>query len=276
MSKKIEVGSFTVGGDSPLFLIGGPCVIESQELLFTVAEKMKEITDKLGINYIFKASFDKANRSSINGFRGPGIEKGLEMLQKVKDKFDLPLLTDVHEAHQCATVAEVVDMIQIPAFLARQTDLVVAAAKTGLPVNIKKGQFMAPDDMQNVVTKMIESGNEKVMLCERGSSFGYNNLVVDMRSLPTMREMAPVIFDATHSVQRPGGNGTSTGGDRQFVAPLMRAAAAMGIDGIFTEVHPDPDNGKSDGPNMLRLDMVEEELRSVLAIHNIIQNNVRG
>ncbi len=273
MTQKIDCGSFTVGGDSPLLLLAGPCVIESQELLFTVAEKMQEITSKLGIKYVFKASFDKANRSSISGFRGPGLEKGLEMLAAVKDKFNLPLITDIHEAWQCEPVAEVVDMLQIPAFLARQTDLVVAAAKTGLPVNIKKGQFMAPNDMQNVITKMNDSGNDKVMLCERGSSFGYNNLVVDMRSLPIMRDLgAPVIFDATHSVQRPGGNGTSTGGDRQFVAPLMRAALAMGVDGIFAEVHPDPDNGKSDAANMLHLDSMEEVLTMAVNIHNIVRN----
>lgn len=271
MSNQINVGPFTVGGDSPLLLIGGPCVIESQELLFTVAEKLQEITGRLGINYMFKASFDKANRSSINGFRGPGLEKGLEMLAAVKERFDLPLVTDIHEAWQCEPVSQVVDMLQIPAFLARQTDLVVAAAKTGLPVNIKKGQFMAPGDMQNVVTKMQESGNDKVLLCERGSSFGYNNLVVDMRALPQMREMAPVVFDATHSVQRPGGNGTSTGGDRQFVAPLMRAALAMGVDGIFAEVHPDPDNGLSDGPNMLPLDSMEEVLTMAVNIHEMVR-----
>ncbi len=272
MVKIVTAGSYSIGGDSPLLLIGGPCVIESQELLYTVAEKMKAVTEKLGINYMFKASFDKANRSSINGFRGPGLEKGLKMLEAVKNRFDLPLVTDIHEAWQCEPVAEVVDMLQIPAFLARQTDLVVAAAKTGLPVNIKKGQFMAPGDMKNVVTKMEESGNDKVLLCERGSSFGYNNLVVDMRSLPQMREFAPVIFDATHSVQRPGGNGTSTGGDRQFVAPLIRAAIAMGVDGIFAEVHPDPDKGLSDGPNMLRLDDIEEVLTTAVNIHNLVRS----
>ncbi len=268
--RTVQIGNIAVGGNNPLLLIGGPCVIESQELLFEVAEKMVEITSRLGISYVFKASFDKANRSSINGFRGPGIEKGLEMLAAVKERFNIPVVTDVHEAWQCEIAAKTVDLLQIPAFLARQTDLIMAAAKTGLPVNIKKGQFMAPGDMSNVITKMEESGNSNVMLCERGSSFGYNNLVVDMRSLPIMRDMGvPVIFDATHSVQRPGGNGTSTGGDRQFVAPLMRAAAAMGIDGIFAEVHPDPDKGLSDGPNMLRLDAIESILKTVKAIHEI-------
>ncbi len=271
--RTVQIGNLTVGGNNPLLLIAGPCVIESLDLLFEVCEKMVEVTNKLGISYVFKASFDKANRSSINGFRGPGIEKGLEMLSEVKKRYGVPVVTDVHETSHCFEAAKVVDLLQIPAFLARQTDLIIAAAETGLPVNIKKGQFMAPWDMANVVTKMEESGNPNVMLCERGSSFGYNNLVVDMRGLPIMRDLGvPVIFDATHSVQRPGGNGTSTGGDRQFVAPLMRAAAAMGIDGIFAEVHPDPDKGLSDGPNMLRLDAIEEILTKVLAIHEISRN----
>ena len=214
--KKVRIGNkFDIGGTERFTLIAGPCVIESEELVMEVAGKLKEITDRLGINFVFKSSFDKANRSSINGYRGPGIEEGLRILKKVKDTYNVPVVTDVHEAWQCAKVAEVVDIIQIPAFLCRQTDLLIAAAETGLPVNVKKGQFLAPWDMKNVVTKMEESGNTNVMLCERGSTFGYNNMVVDMRSFLEMRQFGyPVVFDVTHAVQKPGGNGDSTGGNR--------------------------------------------------------------
>lgn len=253
-------------------LMGGPCVIESEEMVLHTARALKKITDALGINFIFKASFDKANRSSISAFRGPGIKEGLRILKKVKEDLGLKVITDVHEPWQCEVVAEVVDMIQIPAFLCRQTDLLLAAAKTGLPVNIKKGQFLAPWDMKNVVDKMRASGHEKIMLCERGSAFGYNNLVVDMRSLVEMKKMGcPVVFDVTHSVQKPGGNGDSTGGDRAYVAPLMRAGLAVGVDAIFAEVHPDPDNAKSDGPNMLKLSDVKEILKEAIKIDNIIK-----
>ena len=214
--KKVRIGNkFDIGGTERFTLIAGPCVIESEELVMEVAGKLKEITDRLGINFVFKSSFDKANRSSIHGYRGPGIEEGLRILKKVKDTYNVPVVTDVHEAWQCAKVAEVVDIIQIPAFLCRQTDLLIAAAETGLPVNVKKGQFLAPWDMKNVVTKMEESGNTNVMLCERGSTFGYNNMVVDMRSFLEMRQFGyPVVFDVTHAVQKPGGNGDSTGGNR--------------------------------------------------------------
>lgn len=272
--KKVKVGKyFEIGGkEDRLTLLAGPCAIESEEMSLRVAGKIKEICDKLGINYVFKSSFDKANRSSIHGFRGVGIEEGLRILKKVKETYDIPVVTDVHEPWQCAEVAKVVDMIQIPAFLCRQTDLLVASAKTGLPVNVKKGQFLAPWDMKNVVNKMEEAGSENFMLCERGASFGYNNFVVDMRSILEMREFGyPVIFDATHSVQIPGGQGTSTGGNREYVFPLMRAALAVGVDGIFAEVHESPDEAPCDGPNMLRLDNLEEILKIALEIHNLVR-----
>ena len=242
-------------------LIAGPCVIESEELVMAIASHMKETTEELGIPYTFKASFDKANRTSIRGFRGPGIEDGLRILKEVKQTYGLPVCTDIHEPWQAEKGAEVCDIIQIPAFLCRQTDLLVAAAKTGKCVNIKKGQFLAPWDMKNCLEKVQESGNEKVMLCERGSSFGYNTLVVDMTGLRVMKDFGvPVIFDATHSVQKPGGNGTSTGGNRQYVEYLAKAAIAVGVDGLFMETHPDPDHAKSDGPNMVPLD----EMRALL------------
>lgn len=271
--KKVRIGNkFDIGGTERFTLIAGPCVIESEELVMEVAGKLKEITDRLGINFVFKSSFDKANRSSIHGYRGPGIKEGLRILKKVKDTYNVPVVTDVHEAWQCAKVAEVVDIIQIPAFLCRQTDLLIAAAETGLPVNVKKGQFLAPWDMKNVVTKMEESGNPNVMLCERGSTFGYNNMVVDMRSFLEMRQFGyPVVFDVTHAVQKPGGNGDSTGGNREYVYPLMRAGLAIGVDAVFAEVHPNPDCAKSDGPNMLRLDEVEEVLKMAVAIDDLVK-----
>ena len=273
--KKVRIGNkFDIGGTERFTLIAGPCVIESEELVMEVAGKLKEITDRLGINFVFKSSFDKANRSSIHGYRGPGIEEGLRILKKVKDTYNVPVVTDVHEAWQCAKVAEVVDIIQIPAFLCRQTDLLIAAAETGLPVNVKKGQFLAPWDMKNVVTKMEESGNPNVMLCERGSTFGYNNMVVDMRSFLEMRQFGyPVVFDVTHAVQKPGGNGDSTGGNREYVYPLMRAGLAIGVDAVFAEVHPNPDCAKSDGPNMLKLDEVEEVLKMAVKIDDLVKNN---
>ena len=269
--KQIKVGQYHIGGDK-LTLLAGPCAIESEEMSLQVAKRLKEICNKLDINYIFKSSFDKANRSSIFSPRGVGLEEGLRILKKVKDEIGVPVITDVHEPWQCKRVAEVVDVIQIPAFLARQTDLLVAAAKTGKAVNIKKGQFMAPWDMKNVVNKMIETGNENIMLCERGSSFGYNNLVVDMTGLIEMRSLGyPVVFDATHSVQKPGGKGSSTGGNREFVYPLMRSALAIGIDAIFAEVHPDPDNAFSDGPNQLKLDDIEEILINSKKVYDLVK-----
>ena len=256
-------------------LIAGPCVIESRDLVLQVAERVKEITDPLGIRYIFKASYDKANRSSGGSFRGPGVEGGLEVLAEVKRTLNLPVLTDIHESHQAAAVAEVVDVLQIPAFLCRQTDLLLAAAEavrgTEKVINVKKGQFLAPWDMAQVVKKLRDAGVDNLWLTERGSSFGYNTLVVDYRGLPQMQELGcPVIFDATHSVQQPGGKGTSTGGQREFVAPLARAAVAVGVDGLFMEVHPDPDNALSDGPNMVPLHRLDALLRQLLAIREAV------
>ena len=254
-----------------LTLIAGPCVIESPELVFAIAERLQEIGNRLGINPIFKASFDKANRSSGSSFRGPGVEGGLAVLAEVKRRFGLRLLTDIHESHQAAPVAEVVDVLQIPAFLCRQSDLLLAAAAatagTDKVINVKKGQFLAPWDMAQVVKKLRDAGAANVWLTERGSSFGYNTLVVDYRSLPQLQGLGcPVIFDATHSVQQPGGLGSASGGQREFVAPLARAAVAVGVDGLFMEVHPDPENALSDGPNMVPLHRLEPLLEQLLAI----------
>lgn len=253
-------------------LIAGPCVIESEEQVLSIAAKMKDITEELGIPYTFKASFDKANRTSINSYRGPGIEEGLKILKKVKDTYNLPICTDIHESWQAEKVAEVVDIIQIPAFLCRQTDLLVAAAKTGKCVNVKKAQFLAAWDMKNCVEKVRESGNDNVMLCERGTSFGYNTLVVDMTGLRVMKDFnVPVIFDATHSVQKPGGNGTSSGGNRQYVEYLAKAALAVGVDGLFMETHPEPDNAKSDGPNMVPLSEMKDLLSKLQKVYLAVQ-----
>ena len=253
-------------------LIAGPCVIESEAMVLSIAGEMKKITDELRIPYTFKASFDKANRTSISGFRGPGIERGLEILQKVKDAYGLPICTDIHEPWQAEQAAQVCDILQIPAFLCRQTDLLVAAAKTGKCINIKKAQFLAPWDMKNCLEKVRQSGNDNVMLCERGTTFGYNTLVVDMTGLRVMKEFGvPVIFDATHSVQKPGGNGTSTGGNRQFVEYLAKAAIAVGVDGLFMETHPDPDHAKSDGPNMVPLAEMGDLLRKLQRVYNAVQ-----
>lgn len=253
-------------------LIAGPCVIESEEMVLSIAGQMKAITDKLGIPYTFKASFDKANRTSLSSFRGPGMEEGLRILQKVKDTYGLPICTDIHEAWQAAPAAEVADILQIPAFLCRQTDLLVAAAKTGKCVNIKKAQFLAAWDMKNCLDKVRQSGNDNVMLCERGTSFGYNTLVVDMTGLRVMKDMGvPVIFDATHAVQKPGGNGTSTGGNREYVEYLAKAAIAVGVDGLFMETHSDPDNAKSDGPNMVPLGQMEDLLKKLQRVWEAVQ-----
>jgi len=254
-------------------LIAGPCVIESEENVMLVAKKIKEITDKLDIPFVFKSSFDKANRTSINSFRGPGLEEGLRILNKVKTELNLNVTTDIHEPYQAEEVAKVVDIIQIPAFLCRQTDLLVAAAKTGKTVNVKKAQFLAPWDMKNVVGKLEESGNTDIMLCERGTSFGYNNLVVDMTGLVEMKKFGyPVVFDATHSVQKPGGKGNCTGGNREYVEYLAKAAIAVGADAIFMEVHPDPDNALSDGPNMVKLDELEEILVKLKKVYQAVHN----
>lgn len=253
-------------------LIAGPCVIESEEMVLAIAAEMKKITDALGIPYTFKASFDKANRTSINSFRGPGMEEGLRILQKVKDTYGLPVCTDIHEAWQAEPAAQVADILQIPAFLCRQTDLLVAAAKTGKCVNIKKAQFLAPWDMRNCVEKVRACGNDNVMLCERGTTFGYNTLVVDMTGIVEMKKLGcPVVFDATHSVQKPGGKGNATGGNREMVEPLAKAALAAGADHLFMEVHPDPDHAKSDGPNMVPLAEMKELLKKLQKVYLAVQ-----
>ncbi len=263
-----------VGEGNPLLVIAGPCVIENEDIVMSIAEKALNITQKIGLPYIFKASFDKANRSSVDSFRGPGISKGLEILNKVKNTFKIPVLTDIHECSQIKPVAEVVDIIQIPAFLCRQTDLLVESAKTGLVVNVKKGQFISPYDMKNVVDKLESTGNKKIMLTERGTFFGYNNLVVDFRGLPVMRNFGyPVIFDATHSVQRPGGAGSSSTGDREFIAHLSRAAMAVGCDGVFLETHPNPEKALSDGPNMVALADLERLLTQLKSVHELVETN---
>ena len=257
-----------------LFLIAGPCVIESQECLNEVAQELQQITDRLKINYYFKASFDKANRTSIDAYRGPGLERGLKMLQKVKDIYHVKIATDIHEPWQAAPVAEVADMIQIPAFLCRQTDLLVAAAKTGKIINIKKAQFLAPWDMGNVVSKIESENNRNILLCERGNTFGYNNLVVDMTSIPEMKKFGyPVVFDATHSVQKPGGNGKSTGGNREYAPCLAKAAVAAGADGLFMEIHPDPDHAMSDGPNMIPLQDADKLLMELCKLFDFMKEN---
>jgi 2-dehydro-3-deoxyphosphooctonate aldolase (KDO 8-P synthase) len=260
----MRLADFEVGGDRPFFLIAGPCVIESEGMVLDIAGQMKEITSELGIPYVFKASFDKANRTSIDSYRGPGIEQGLAILEQVKRQFGLPVLTDVHEDTPLNEVAAVVDVLQTPAFLCRQTNFIRAVASQGKPVNIKKGQFLAPWDMRHVVTKARASGNEAIMVCERGASFGYNYLVSDMRSLVVMRETgAPVVFDATHSVQMPGGEGGKSGGQREFVPALARAAAAVGVAGIFMETHPNPEQALSDGPNAWPLGRMRELLTTL-------------
>ena len=254
-----------------MILIAGPCVIESEKMIMELAERLKKITEDLPIDYYFKASFDKANRTSIDSFRGPGIEEGLRILNKVKTVLDLKIATDIHEPWQAEVVKDTCDIIQIPAFLCRQTDLLVAAAKTGKKVNIKKAQFLAPWDMKNVVKKLENSGNNHLMLCERGTSFGYNTLVVDMTGLVEMKKLGyPVIFDGTHSVQKPGGNGMSTSGNREYVPYLAKAAMAVGVDGLFLETHMHPDEALSDGPNMIKIDGVRELLEKCLAIRSVI------
>ena len=269
---EVSIGPITVGGRRPLALIAGPCVIETPDRTLAIGRAVKDIAGRLGLPYIFKASYDKANRSSYKSFRGPGLEKGLAALQHIKEELAVPVLSDIHDVTQVAAAAAVLDVLQIPAFLCRQTDLVHAAAATGRAVNVKKGQFLAPWDMQNVIDKIREAGNENILLTERGVSFGYNNLVADMRSLAIMRRFGyPVVFDATHSVQLPGGAGATSGGQREFVPYLARAAAAVGIDVLFLEVHDNPDEALSDGPNMVRLDDLEPLLRDVLAIDAVVK-----
>ena len=266
----MKLDRYRVGLDCPLFLIAGPCVIESEQLALDTAGQLKAITKKLGIPFIYKSSFDKANRTSVSGHRGPGMDEGLRILAEVKRQIGVPVLTDVHEYTPMDEVAAVVDVLQTPAFLSRQTDFLQNVARAGKPVNIKKGQFLSPWDMKHVVAKAKATGNEQIMVCERGASFGYNNLVSDMRSLAVMRETnCPVVFDATHSVQLPGGQGTSSGGQREFVPVLARAAVAVGVAGVFMETHPDPDKALSDGPNAWPLDKMEALLETLLALDAI-------
>ncbi len=272
MNSVMKLCHFEAGLDQPLFLIAGPCVIESEALAMETATFLKELTDRLGIPFIYKSSFDKANRSSHDSFRGPGIEQGLRILQNVREQIGVPVLTDVHEDTPLDEVAEVVDVLQTPAFLCRQTNFIQAVARTGKPVNIKKGQFLAPWDMTHVVDKAKATGNEHIMVCERGASFGYNNLVSDMRSLAVMRDThCPVVFDATHSVQLPGGQGSCSGGQREHVPVLARAAVAAGVSGVFMETHPDPANAKSDGPNSWPMDKMEPMLETLLIIDSTVK-----
>jgi 2-dehydro-3-deoxyphosphooctonate aldolase (KDO 8-P synthase) len=268
----VVIGSMTVGAGHPLALIGGPCAIEGEPFMLDVASRLRDIAAKVGVPFIFKSSYDKANRTSIRSYRGPGLSEGLEILQKIKDIVGVPVLSDVHTVEEVEPAAEVLDVLQIPAFLCRQTDLVIAAARTGKPVNVKKGQFLAPWDTKNIVEKVRSVGNDQVLLTERGASFGYNNLVADMRSLVVMRSFGvPVVFDATHSVQLPGGAGTASGGQREFVPYLARAAVATGCDALFMEIHPDPDQAPSDGPNMLRLEDLPVLLTQITQIDRLVR-----
>lgn len=272
MTREIIIKNIPIGGDKPFALIAGPCVIESERSALDTAERLKKITSDLGIPFLYKSSYDKANRSSLKSYRGPGLNEGLRILARIGNEVDVPLLSDVHRFEEIGPAAEVLDIIQIPAFLSRQTDLLVAAARTGCVVNIKKGQFLSPWDIKNAIEKVTSTGNENILITERGVSFGYNNLVVDMRSLPIMRGFGfPVVFDATHSVQLPGGSGTVSSGDRQFISPLTRAAAAAGIDALFMEVHACPDDALCDGPNMMSLDELPALLAKVKEIDTIVK-----
>ena len=269
---KVKCSNFEISNDSPFTLIAGPCQLESEAHALNISKELKKITSKLGINFIYKTSFDKANRTSINGKRGLGLEKSLPIFDKIRKELKIPVLTDVHSIDQCNIVAKYVDVLQIPAFLCRQTDLLIAAAKTGKIINIKKGQFLAPWDMKNVVKKIEDSGNKNILITERGASFGYNTLVSDMRSLPIMSKFGfPIVFDATHSVQQPGGMGEKSGGQREFVPFLARAAIAVGVGAIFIETHEDPDNAPSDGPNMVPLNEIEKLLKKLTEIDKLIK-----
>ena len=271
MTNQIIIGNTALGGGNPLALIAGPCVIENEDITFYTAQRLKEICAELRIPFIFKSSYDKANRTSLNSFRGPGLDRGLRILADVKSRLEMPVLSDIHSVDEVKPASEVLDVLQIPAFLCRQTDLLLAAARTGRAVNIKKGQFLAPWDMKNIIDKYISSGNRNVFITERGTSFGYNNLVVDIRSFPILRSFGhPVIFDVTHSLQLPGGQGTCSGGQREFAAPLARSAVAAGVDGLFMEVHPEPDKALCDGPNMIPLDELPQMLKELKGIHELI------
>jgi 2-dehydro-3-deoxyphosphooctonate aldolase (KDO 8-P synthase) len=270
--KRVDVRGVTFANDGPFVLLGGMNVIEGDDVVMEVAAKFVDVTSRLGIPYVFKASFDKANRSSVNSFRGPGIEKGLAILSEVKRRYGVPVLTDVHEPSQAAPAAEVADILQLPAFLARQTDLVVAIARTGAAINVKKPQFLAPHEMQHIIKKCREAGNDRVILCERGTSFGYNNLVVDMLGMDLMKAMAPVVFDATHALQRPGGRADSAGGRREQAAALARSGMAIGLAGLFLEAHPDPDKALCDGPSALPLNALEPYLEQMASIDRLVKS----
>ncbi len=271
--KTVTVGNITINNDKPFVLFGGMNVLESRDLALSIAEQYVETTTKLGIPYVFKASFDKANRSSITSFRGPGLEEGLKILQEIKTTFGVPIITDVHEPHQAAPTAEVADIIQLPAFLSRQTDLVVAMAETGAAINIKKAQFLAPEEMRHILKKCSEAGNDRLILCERGSSFGYNNLIVDMLGFSVMKQFNyPIMFDATHALQMPGARSDSAGGRRALVAQLSRAGLSQGIAGLFLEAHPDPDQAKCDGPCALPLDKLEPYLQQMKAVDDLVKS----
>ncbi|MCX7770225.1 MAG: 3-deoxy-8-phosphooctulonate synthase [Proteobacteria bacterium] len=271
--KKIGIGNFEIYSGCPVFFIAGPCVIEDESTTFKIAEDLKRIFEKHKVNFIFKASYDKANRSSLKSYRGPGLKRGLEILQKIKETLKIPVLSDVHRFEEIEPASKVLDVLQIPAFLCRQTDLILEVAKTNKAVNVKKGQFLAPEDMRNIVDKIESTGNHKIMLTERGTTFGYHNLVVDMRNFPIMRSFGyPVIFDATHSVQRPGGLGICSGGDREMIPYLLRSAVACGIDGVFMEVHHEPEKALCDGPNSLRLSDLELLLEQVIKIDRVVKN----
>ena len=273
VNKSVKCGKLNISNTGPFTLISGPCQLENEKHALDVANQLKKITDKLGIGFIYKTSFDKANRTSLNGKRGAGLEKSLPVFDKIRKQIDVPLLTDVHTIEQCGIVSNHVDVLQIPAFLCRQTDLLIAAAKTGKVINVKKGQFLAPWDMVNVTKKIEDSGNKNILVTERGASFGYNTLVSDMRSLPIMAKNGyPVVFDSTHSVQQPGGMGDKSGGQREFVEYLSRAAIAVGVAAVFIETHPDPDNAPSDGPNMVPLSKMSSLLKQLVEIDNLIKN----
>ncbi len=271
-TREVRVGNFSIGGKNPLVFIAGPCVIEDENSTIKAAKRLKDFSDKQEILIIFKSSYDKANRTSINSYRGLGIEEGLNILSKVKVETGLPILSDIHSVNEAKVAAQVLDILQIPAFLSRQTDIIIEAAKTGKPINIKKGQFLAPEDVKNIVDKILSTGNKDLMITERGVSFGYNNLVVDMRSIPIMQSYGfPVIYDATHSVQLPGGKGSSSGGQREFIVPLSRAAVAAGCDAVFIEVHEEPDKALCDGPNMLRLDSFADLAKQLMELSQLVR-----
>jgi 2-dehydro-3-deoxyphosphooctonate aldolase (KDO 8-P synthase) len=272
LTKAINIGNTTLGGNNPLLIIAGPCVIESEDIVFHTAESLKEICNKNGLPLLFKSSYDKANRTSLSSYRGPGLETGLRILSDVRSKFDIPVISDIHSMEEVKPASEVLDVLQIPAFLCRQTELVLAASKTGKIVNIKKGQFLAPWDIKNIIDKFTSTGNRNLFITERGTCFGYNNLVVDFRGLPIMRSFGyPLVFDVTHSLQLPGGMGRSSGGQREFAEPLAKAAVSVGIDGLFMEVHPEPNKALCDGPNMINLDEVETLLKTCKAIDELLK-----